>query len=38
MTDISLIGLPIHSGASQSGCQMGPESYRVAGLATVGFR
>lgn len=34
MTDISLIGLPIEAGASQSGCQMGPESYRVAGLVS----
>ena len=32
MTAISLIGAPIHAGASQSGCQMGPEAYRVAGL------
>ncbi|MEM7545577.1 MAG: arginase [Pseudomonadota bacterium] len=32
MTQISLIGAPIHAGASQSGCQMGPEAYRVAGL------
>ena len=33
MTAISLIGAPIHAGASQSGCQMGPEAFRVAGLA-----
>ena len=32
MTAITLIGAPIHDGASQSGCQMGPEAYRVAGL------
>jgi arginase len=32
MTNISLIGAPIHAGASQPGCQMGPEAYRVAGL------
>ncbi|MEL6792708.1 MAG: arginase [Pseudomonadota bacterium] len=33
MAQISLIGAPIDAGASQSGCQMGPEAYRVAGLA-----
>ena len=32
MTAISLIGAPIHAGAAQSGCQMGPEAFRVAGL------
>ena len=32
MTEISLIGAPIHAGASQPGCQMGPEAFRVAGL------
>lgn len=33
MTSISLIGAPTFAGASQPGCQMGPEAYRVAGLA-----
>ena len=33
MTEITLIGVPTHAGAAQSGCQMGPEAYRVAGLA-----
>ncbi len=33
MTDIALIGVPTHAGAAQPGCQMGPEAYRVAGLA-----
>ncbi|MEX2520808.1 MAG: arginase family protein, partial [Paracoccaceae bacterium] len=33
MTDIALIGAPTRAGAAQSGCQMGPEAFRVAGLA-----
>lgn len=32
MSEIALIGVPTHAGAAQSGCQMGPEAYRVAGL------
>ncbi|MEM8755060.1 MAG: arginase, partial [Pseudomonadota bacterium] len=31
--DVTLIGAPVAAGASQSGCQMGPEAFRVAGLA-----
>ncbi|MEM7523427.1 MAG: arginase [Pseudomonadota bacterium] len=33
MSHITLIGAPVHAGASQPGCQMGPEAYRVAGLS-----
>lgn len=32
MTNIILIGAPIQEGASQRGCQMGPEALRTAGL------
>lgn len=32
MTNIILVGAPIQEGASQRGCQMGPEALRTAGL------
>ncbi|MEM9270743.1 MAG: arginase, partial [Pseudomonadota bacterium] len=27
-----ILGAPVGTGAGQSGCQMGPEAYRTAGL------
>ncbi|MDA8586961.1 arginase [Rhodobacteraceae bacterium] len=32
--DCVILGAPVGTGAGQSGCQMGPEAYRTAGLVT----
>lgn len=33
MAEVTLIGVPLDCGKSRSGCIMGPDAYRVAGLA-----